>query len=747
MATKKTPQSIESILAQQKAKDAENKKPRFMTKAQREALQLEQKKQEEQLKAEKAAEAAKKREELERQLRGGDNRYAGSSSSGQNGYSSYNGRRDDYRGRNDYRSGQDRRDAPTAPRAMRGDERQYNDMDVDRRNGAGPSTYSSNGQGSSSSNQPDSNVPIHDPNYIKARYLGDKSGQKRKVRKQSDKKFVFDWDKDEDTAVADEIDPLYLALRAGDPNGSRTGTPTMTEQARMLRQQQNESAKPENGDDEPLAGPKALVRSSKPKPGIIDERHWSEKSLEEMKDRDWRIFKEDFSIAARGGNIPLPIRYWHEAKGIPQEIQDIIAQVGYKEPSAIQRQAIPIGLNVRDMIGIAETGSGKTAAFLIPMLTYISKLPPLSDANRHMGPYALVLAPTRELAQQIEQEAKKFTSRLGYKCVSIVGGRQMEEQALQLRDGAEIIIATPGRLKDCIERSIVVFGQCTYVVMDEADKMIGLGFEDVINFILDTLPVSNLKPDTEEAEDAGKMLQSLIGKGQGGSHNEEVYMYRQTMLFSATMPAACERLARKYLRRPAIVTIGVAGQAVDSVEQRVEFIAGDDKRKNRLIEILSTEGFQPPIIVFVNTKQAVDKLSKDLNRSGWSSTTLHSGKTQEQREAALKQLRDGEVDILVATDLAGRGIDVQDVSLVVNFQMSNTIEAYVHRIGRTGRAGKKGVAVTFLGNEDAEVMYDLKQELTKSPISKVPSELARHEAAQSKMSHVMKRKADEMGDQ
>lgn len=544
MATKKTPQSIESILAQQKAKDAENKKPRFMTKAQREALQLEQKKQEEQQKAEKAAETARKREELERQLRGGD-RY-GSSSSGQNGYSSYgngnNGRRDDYRGgprngpsggssRDDYRGGNDRRDAPTAPRAMRGDDRQQqNGMDVDRRYGNGPSTSTSNGQGTSTSNQPDSSVPIHDPNYIKARYLGDKSGQKRKVRKQSDKKFVFDWDKDEDTAVADEIDPLYLALRAGDPNGSRTGTPTMTEHARMLRQQQqNGSSKPEDGDDEPLAGPRALVKSSKPKPGIIDERHWSEKTLEEMKDRDWRIFKEDFSIAARGGNIPLPIRYWHEATGIPPEIQDIIAQVGYKEPSAIQRQAIPIGLNIRDMIGIAETGSGKTAAFLIPMLVYISKLPPLTDANRHMGPYALVLAPTRELAQQIEQEAKKFTSRLGYKCVSIVGGKQMEEQALQLRDGAEIIIATPGRLKDCIERSIVVFGQCTYVVMDEADKMIGLGFEDVINFILDTLPVSNLKPDTEEAEDAGKMLQTLIGKGQGGTHNQEVYMYRQTV--------------------------------------------------------------------------------------------------------------------------------------------------------------------------------------------------------------------------
>lgn len=528
MATKKTPQSIESILAQQKAKDAENKKPRFMTKAQREALQLEQKKQEEQLKAEKAAEVAKKREELERQLRG--DRYASSSSQGANGYSSYSNGRNDYRGgRGDYR-GSERSNAPTAPRAMRGDERS-NGMAVDRSsyNGPGPSTSN----GSNSRDYQDSSVPIHDPAYIKARYLGDKSGVKRKVRKQSDKKFVFDWDKDEDTAVADEVDPLYLALRAGDPNGSRTGTPTMTDHARRLRQQQAGFSKSEEGDDEPLAGPKALVKTGKTKPGIIDERHWSEKTLDEMKDRDWRIFKEDFSIAARGGNIPLPIRYWHEATGIPPEIQDIIQQVGYKEPSAIQRQAIPIGLNIRDMIGIAETGSGKTAAFLIPMLVYISKLPPLTDANRHMGPYALVLAPTRELAQQIEQEARKFTSRLGYKCVSIVGGKQMEEQALQLRDGAEIIIATPGRLKDCIERSIVVFGQCTYVVMDEADKMIGLGFEDVINFILDTLPVSNLKPDTEEAEDAGKMLQKLIGNEQGGTHNQEVYMYRQTVSVSS----------------------------------------------------------------------------------------------------------------------------------------------------------------------------------------------------------------------
>lgn len=215
------------------------------------------------------------------------------------------------------------------------------------------------------------------------------------------------------------------------------------------------------------------------------------------------------------------------------------------------------------------------------------------------------------------------------------------------------------------------------------------------------------------------------------------------------MPPACERLARKYLRRPAIVTIGVAGQAVDSVEQRVEFVAGEDKRKARLIEVLNREGFEPPIIVFIGTKKEADGLASFISRNGWRATTLHSGKTQELREAALRELRNGEADVLVATDLAGRGIDVPDVSLVINYHMAKNIESYVHRIGRTGRAGKTGVAITFLGNEDADVMYDLKQEISKSPISRVPQELAKHEAAQSKMTWQMresKRKAEEMGD-
>lgn len=252
--------------------------------------------------------------------------------------------------------------------------------------------------------------------------------------------------------------------------------------------------------------------------------------------------------------------------------------------------------------------------------------------------------------------------------------------------------------------------------------MIDLGFEEPVNKILDALPVNNEKPDTDEAENATVMSRHLGGKDR----------YRQTMMYTATMPAAVERIARKYLRRPAIVTIGNIGEAVDTVEQRVEFVTGEDKRKKRLNEILNSREFAPPIIVFVNIKRNCDAIARDIQRMGFSSTTLHGSKTQDQREAALASLRNGSTEVLVATDLAGRGIDISDVSLVVNFNMATNIESYTHRIGRTGRAGKQGVAITFLGNEDSDVLYDLKSMIGKSEISRVPDELRKHEAAQQK---------------
>ncbi|EPQ31081.1 uncharacterized protein PFL1_01270 [Pseudozyma flocculosa PF-1] len=762
----KQPLSIEEILQRQKQESAF--KPKFLTKAQRQQqAQLAQQQQQEEQKR-KQEEEKRRRIEFEEKARSAA---ASSSSSTYNDHhrhasgpssSSSSSLRDRDRGRDrdggyprdtDYSRDagvslnydDDRSHAPQrGPRGDRGRPagdprggggRPYGDRP--HQNGSG-GVHSGNGNGNgniSSSAAPagtsasgPSEKPITDAeqDLIRQRYLGLKEIKRKPKKKATDKRFNFDWRDDDDTS--DKINPVYSTSM--EPSlfgaGGRGGTDPLHRNGRLDH----------GASDGGTSGPGGSGGGSLVKRGVrsaFDEKHWSEKALDEMKERDWRIFREDFGIAARGGNIPKPIRSWKESS-IPRPIMEAIQEIGYTDPSPIQRQAIPIGLQNRDLIGIAETGSGKTASFVIPMLAYISELPPLTEATRHLGPYALILAPTRELAQQIEGETRKFASKLGYKCVSIVGGRDMNEQAISVQEGAEIVIATPGRLKDCVERHVLVLSQCTYVVMDEADRMVNLGFEEVVNYILDSLPVSNLKPDTDDAEDPLKLL-----RREGESRMDK---YRVTMLYSATMPATVERMARKYLRRPATITIGDANQAVGTVEQVVEFIHSEEKKKARLLQILNTGGFAPPMIVFVNQKKAADALGKDLQRAGWYPAVLHSGKTQAMREEALASLRSGECPVLVATDLAGRGIDVPDVSLVVNFQMANHIEAYVHRIGRTGRAGKRGVAITFLDSGDDEVMYDLKQEIAKSPISKLPQELARHPAAQTKMTREMKRKRD-----
>ncbi|THH14348.1 hypothetical protein EW146_g5978 [Bondarzewia mesenterica] len=757
MASKTEPLSIESLLQKQKEEKEAAAKPKFLSKEERAKLAITKRAQEIKEQNLKDEDSRRDREALEREaeaLRHHERERAGGSRYGGGRYDDrYDRDRDRYgrRDNRDRRGGHDEKrpsyqGVPTGPRADRTKGSLSGPAASTASPGAQssmppPSAPSSSGPASSASTPDGSNyappMTENDLSAIRSRYLGvDK--KKRKIRKMNDRKFVFDWDEQEDTFAADA--PMAVGSQ-------RQGALVMFGRGHIAGMDDG-GATSRKGSGDNLAD--AMERRKAAKAGY-DDRHWTDKPLEEMKERDWRIFREDFNIAARGGGIPHPLRSWKESS-IPEQILEVIEKIGYKDPSPIQRQAIPIGLQNRDIIGIAETGSGKTAAFVIPMLSFISKLPPFTDDNRHLGPYSLILAPTRELAQQIESEARKFAAPLGFRCVSIVGGRAVEEQQFNLREGAEIIIATPGRLKDVLERHVLVLSQCRYVVMDEADRMVHLGFEVDLTFILDKLP-----SEAMEGEDKGEAMdvdgETMVKRGRT----------RVTTLFSATMPPAVERLARKYLKRPAIITIGEAGRAVDTVEQQVEFVIGEEKKKQRLLEILNSGQYQSPIIVFVNQKKTADMVARDLSRAGWSASTLHSGKNQEQREAALQALRNGEADILVATDLAGRGIDVQDVSLVINFQMANTIEAYVHRIGRTGRAGKQGVSITFLTNDDDEVMYDLRQgkdrivhaswlspaliQISKSPVSKVSPELARHEAAQHKVSREMKRKreADDQG--
>ncbi|KAG7163058.1 probable ATP-dependent RNA helicase DDX23 [Homarus americanus] len=565
---------------------------------------------------------------------------------------------------------------------------------------------------------------------VNERYLGIVKKKKR-IRRLNDRKFVFDWDAGEDTSV--DYNELYINKHLVHFFGrGHFGGLDLKEQKKVqskfygnyIEHRRTQADK----DQELIRIRKEQKKEDKKK---WDDRHWSEKNVEQMTERDWRIFREDYNIAIKGGRIPNPIRRWSESN-IKKAILDIIASVGYQDPTPIQRQAIPIGLQNRDIIGVAETGSGKTLAFLIPLLEWIQSLPKiarLEDADQ--GPYALVMAPTRELAQQIEEETTKFGGPLGIRTVAVIGGLSREEQGMKLRMGCEIVIATPGRLVDVLENRYLVLNQCTYVVFDEADKMIDMGFEPDVQKILKFMPVTNEKPDTEDAEDEDKLLQNFLSK----------HKYRQTVMFTATMPPSVERMARQYLRRPAYVYIGSIGKPVERVEQVVFMVSEQEKRK-KLLDLLK-RGITPPVLIFVNQKKGADVLARGLEKLGHNATTLHGGKGQEQREHALANLKSGAKDILVATDVAGRGIDIKDVSLVINYDMAKNIEDYTHRIGRTGRAGKHGKAISFLTKEDSHLFYELKQLMLTSPVSSCPPELANHHEAQHKPGTVMTKKRRE----
>ncbi|GAB2277412.1 Envelope glycoprotein gp160 [Dionaea muscipula] len=553
---------------------------------------------------------------------------------------------------------------------------------------------------------------------IKEQYLGSKKPKKRVIKPSEKFRFSFDWENTEDTSR--DMNALYqnpheAQLLFG--RGFRAGIDRREQKKLAVKNEvelREEVRRKEGFEEKPEDA--AAQRRREQAAELYDtfdmrvDRHWSEKPLEEMTERDWRIFREDFNISYKGSKLPKPMRSWAESN-LSSELLKAVERAGYKKPSPIQMASIPLGLQQRDVIGIAETGSGKTAAFVLPMLSYITRLPPISEDNEAEGPYAVVMAPTRELAQQIEDETIKFAHYLGIKVVSIVGGQSIEEQGFKIRQGCEVVIATPGRLLDCLERRYCVLNQCNYVVLDEADRMIDMGFEPQVVGVLDAMPSSNLKPENEDEE------------------LDEKRIYRTTYMFSATMPPAVERLARKYLRNPVVVNIGTAGKTTDLISQHVIMMKESEKMP-RLQKLLDEMG-DKTAIVFVNTKKSADSLAKSLDKAGYRVTTLHGGKSQDQREVSLDGFRTKRYNVLVATDVAGRGIDIPDVAHVINYDMPGNIEMYTHRIGRTGRAGKSGVATTFLTFHDTEVFYDLKQMLLQSN-SPVPPELARHEASKFK---------------
>ncbi|RBO52664.1 ATP-dependent helicase [Rhodovulum sp. BSW8] len=332
--------------------------------------------------------------------------------------------------------------------------------------------------------------------------------------------------------------------------------------------------------------------------------------------------------------------------------------VGLKKPTPIQEQAIPQALQGRDILGIAQTGTGKTAAFGIPLVVALSKTPERPSPRSARG---LVLAPTRELAGQIVQSLQGLTKDL--RITLVVGGKSINAQAEKLARGTDILVATPGRLIDLMDRGSIDLGQTRFLVLDEADQMLDIGFIHALRRIAPRLSTD-----------------------------------RQTMMFSATMPKAMAELSRQYLDEPIRIEVSPPGKVADKVAHSVHFVAKAQKQ-DLLIELLHGHR-DDRVLVFSRTKHGAERLMKNLDRAGFAATSIHGNKSQGQRDRAIAAFKAGSVRVLVATDVAARGIDIPGVGHVYNYDLPNVPENYVHRIGRTARAGESGRAIAFCAAEE-----------------------------------------------
>src|SRR5271155_570344 len=359
-------------------------------------------------------------------------------------------------------------------------------------------------------------------------------------------------------------------------------------------------------------------------------------------------------------------------------ILEAVAAEGYTIPTPIQSQAIPCVLRGRDLCGIAQPGTGKTAAFALPILQRLSSVPARRTANTCR---ALVLSPTRELASQIAESFRTYGRELPLSTAVVFGGVPIGAQQRRLAAGVDILVATPGRLLDLIDRKSLSLSRVEILVLDEADRMLDLGFIHALRRIVKLLP-----------------------------------RQRQTLLFSATMPRAIASLAEEYLDDPIEVAVTPAATTVELVDQGVLFVSSDRKRE-ALAALLGDPAFER-VLVFTRTKHGADRVVRHLSAAGIEAIAIHGNKSQPQRERALAGFRAGGSRVLVATDIAARGIDVEGVSHVINFELPNVPEDYVHRIGRTARAGAAGIAIAFCSGEERPYLRDIER-LTRLPIRRL----------------------------
>ncbi|XP_041937362.1 DEAD-box helicase 3 X-linked a isoform X18 [Alosa sapidissima] len=410
---------------------------------------------------------------------------------------------------------------------------------------------------------------------------------------------------------------------------------------------------------------------------------------------------DDIPVEATGSSSPPHIESFHDVD-MGEIIMGNIALSRYTRPTPVQKYAIPIIKAKRDLMACAQTGSGKTAAFLLPILSQIytegpgEALQAAKNSGQENGKYgrrkqfpiSLVLAPTRELALQIYDESRKFAYRSRVRPCVVYGGADIGQQIRDLERGCHLLVATPGRLVDMMERGKIGLDYCNYLVLDEADRMLDMGFEPQIRRIVeqDTMPPKGV---------------------------------RHTMMFSATFPKEIQILARDFLEEYIFLAVGRVGSTSENITQKVVWVEESDKR-SFLLDLLNATGKDSLTLVFVETKKGADALEDFLYREGYACTSIHGDRSQRDREEALHQFRSGRCPIMVATAVAARGLDISNVKHVINFDLPSDIEEYVHRIGRTGRVGNLGLATSFYNDKNSNITKDLLDILVESK-QEVPS--------------------------
>ncbi|XP_047534449.1 ATP-dependent RNA helicase dbp2-like isoform X1 [Vanessa atalanta] len=433
-------------------------------------------------------------------------------------------------------------------------------------------------------------------------------------------------------------------------------------------------------------------------------------NVEGRSEEEVQMFRAAKEITVSGNNVPRPNHVFDEGN-FPDHVMSTIKEQGWEEPTGIQAQGWPIALSGRDMVGIASTGSGKTLAYMLPAAVHIVHQPRIQRGD---GPIALILAPTRELAQQIQSVAQAYSARGCIRNTCLFGGSPKGPQARDLERGVEIVIATPGRLIDFLERGTTNLRRCTYLVLDEADRMLDMGFEPQIRKIIE-----QIRPD------------------------------RQVLMWSATWPKEIQALAEDFLTDYIKVNIGSLNlSANNNIKQIIEVCEEHEKElklSNLLKEIASEKDNK--VIVFVETKKKVDDIARAVRRNGHKALAIHGDKSQPERDAVLTEFRNGATTILIATDVAARGLDVEDVKFVVNFDYPNSSEDYIHRIGRTGRCQQSGTAYTYFTSGDARqarALVAVLRETGQNPPAKL-SDMARNNNNSSSRNRWQQRKENNSG--